>query len=216
MATIQFENMTRQVSNFHRGVLSGLSRIFRCQFEHCDFDGPPSWNIPNWLAEVSFVYIRKSQAIAEIWHFRKRLSNCRNFFAVPWFSRHWSQESGDVVLFPRIWDKRLKKFLLCRANLTLFVTVIVCAIITNISWNIVDQWFSTFFKSRNLFIVIKLSILLRNLSVQNSTIQSIFKEPPGVIGGTSGFRGTQVEKHSGRWWERNKPILLVWYALIIN
>ncbi len=27
------------------------------------------------------------------------------------------------------------------------------------------------------------------------TIYSIFKEPPGVIGGTSGFRGIQVEKH---------------------
>jgi len=36
---------------------------------------------------------------------------------------------------------------------------------------------------------------LRNLNVQHSTIYSILKEPPGVIGGTSGFRGTQVEKH---------------------
>ncbi len=56
LATIQFENKTQQAAHFHKGFLSGLSRIFQCQFEFCDFDGPPSWNIPNWLAEVSFVY----------------------------------------------------------------------------------------------------------------------------------------------------------------
>ncbi len=42
---------------------------------------------------------------------------------------------------------------------------------------------------------ISLLILLWNLNVQHSTIYSIFKEPPGVIGGTSSFRETQVEKH---------------------
>ncbi len=31
LATIQFENVTQQVAYFHKGFLSGLSRIFRCQ-----------------------------------------------------------------------------------------------------------------------------------------------------------------------------------------
>ncbi len=41
--------------------------------------------------------------------------------------------------------------------------------------------------------------LLRNLSVKNTTIYSTFKEPPGLIGGTSVFRGTQVENYWFRW-----------------
>ena len=42
-----------------------------------------------------------------------------------------------------------------------------------------------------------LMILWRNLAIQKSTIYSILREP-SKIGGTSGFRGTRVEKHWSR------------------
>ena len=55
MATIQFQNMSQLVTAFHIGAQSGLTRLFQCRFEDCDFIEPASWNIPNWLSKVKFV-----------------------------------------------------------------------------------------------------------------------------------------------------------------
>ena len=50
---IHFDNQSRLMGTFHRGVLSGLARVFQCKFEHCDFEEDLTWNVPNWLSEVS-------------------------------------------------------------------------------------------------------------------------------------------------------------------
>ena len=53
-ATIYFANRSQLIGTFHRGVLSGLARVFQCKFEQCDFEENLTWNIPNWLSEVSY------------------------------------------------------------------------------------------------------------------------------------------------------------------
>jgi hypothetical protein len=53
IATIRFANQSSLLASFQNGVLSGLSRVFRCKFEECDFEDILSWNDPTWLAEVS-------------------------------------------------------------------------------------------------------------------------------------------------------------------
>ncbi len=59
--------------------------------------------------------------------------------------------------------------------------------------NALDQCFSTFFKSRNL------SKISNHLAEPKCSIQYYLQHFQGtqqeLIGGTSGFRGTQVEKH---------------------
>ena len=54
VASVHFKNSTFFVATFRHGSISGIFRNFGCQFGHCDYEEPDSWNIPNWLAEVSY------------------------------------------------------------------------------------------------------------------------------------------------------------------
>ena len=54
MATIQFVNQSLLRAPFRAGVLSGLTRLFSCQYGSCDFSYD-SWNRPTWLSQVSTV-----------------------------------------------------------------------------------------------------------------------------------------------------------------
>ena len=55
MATIHFKNGSFLRAPFSNGIISGLSRVFTCQYGACDFDYQP-WTIPNRLSEVSFIF----------------------------------------------------------------------------------------------------------------------------------------------------------------
>ena len=51
MATIHLKNGSLVRAPFSNGIISGLSRVFSCQYGACDFDYQP-WTIPNRLSEV--------------------------------------------------------------------------------------------------------------------------------------------------------------------
>jgi hypothetical protein len=53
MATIHFANKSILRAPFNKGVISGLTRFYSCQFGICDFDHE-AWNVPNWLSKVIF------------------------------------------------------------------------------------------------------------------------------------------------------------------
>ncbi len=57
ISTIRFANQSSLVASFHSGVLSGLARVFGCQFGGCDFEDNLPWNVPNWLTEVSYSFL---------------------------------------------------------------------------------------------------------------------------------------------------------------
>ena len=52
MATVHFTNQSIFRAPFNRGSISGLGRMFSCQYGVCDFS-VESWNVPNWLSRVS-------------------------------------------------------------------------------------------------------------------------------------------------------------------
>ena len=51
-ATVIFTNMERLVGSFRGGVLNGISRMFRCEFESCGAFEDPELNKPTKLGEV--------------------------------------------------------------------------------------------------------------------------------------------------------------------
>ena len=51
-ATVVFTNMERLVASFRGGVLYGISRMFRCEFESCGAFEDPELNKPTTLGEV--------------------------------------------------------------------------------------------------------------------------------------------------------------------
>ena len=51
-ATVMFTNMERLVASFRGGVLNGISRMFRCEFESCGAFEDPELNQPTKLGEV--------------------------------------------------------------------------------------------------------------------------------------------------------------------
>lgn len=51
-ATVMFTNMEKLVASFRGGVLNGISRMFRCEFESCGAFEDPELNKPTTLGEV--------------------------------------------------------------------------------------------------------------------------------------------------------------------
>ena len=51
-ATVVFTNKERLVASFRGGVLNGISRMFRCEFESCGAFEDPELNKPTKLGEV--------------------------------------------------------------------------------------------------------------------------------------------------------------------
>ena len=51
-ATVIFTNMERLVASFRGGVLNGISRMFRCEFESCGAFEDAELNKPTKLGEV--------------------------------------------------------------------------------------------------------------------------------------------------------------------
>ena len=51
-ATVVFTNMERLVGSFKRGVLNGICRMFRCEFESCGAFEDAELNQPTSLGEV--------------------------------------------------------------------------------------------------------------------------------------------------------------------
>ena len=54
-ATVIFTNMERLVANFRGGVLNGICRMFRCEFESCGAFEEADLNKPTKLGEVILI-----------------------------------------------------------------------------------------------------------------------------------------------------------------
>ena len=57
-ATLYFEKQSILRAQFKKGVISGLSRLFTCQYGVCDFT-VEAWNQLNWLSQARIVRIDK-------------------------------------------------------------------------------------------------------------------------------------------------------------
>ena len=50
---ITYKNQESMVANFNKGVINGISRMFRCEYGSCGVFEDPNLNQPTKLAEVS-------------------------------------------------------------------------------------------------------------------------------------------------------------------